>query len=121
MSTLRWRASAAAESHGGHAKPCEIHHTLIVEFADNDPMRKTDTTPAPQQRSRDRVYTSDGEWFVRTREGERGPFRNRQRAEAELRLYLETVCYLEQFGSNVPDDFDPSQVIVVDMDMPAWR
>jgi hypothetical protein len=84
-------------------------------------MRKTDTTPAPQQRAKDRIYTTDGAWFVRTREGERGPFRNRQRAEAELCLYLETLSYLEEFGGNVPDDFDTGQVIVVDMDMPAWR
>jgi hypothetical protein len=84
-------------------------------------MRKTDTTPATHERCKDRIFASNGQWFVRTREGERGPFRNRQRAEDEIRLYLDTLSYLEKFGATVPDDVDPSQVIVVDMDTPAWR
>lgn len=84
-------------------------------------MRKTDTTTAEYPRSKDRIFATDGAWFVRTREGDRGPFRTRRHAEAELLLYVETMSYLEEFGGSVPDAFDPNDVIVVDMDTPAWR
>ena len=83
-------------------------------------MRKTDTTTARFARSSDRIHAIDGAWYVRTREGERGPFRNRRLAENELRLYIDTMKYLDDFGGRVPAKIDRRDVIVVDMDAPAW-
>jgi hypothetical protein len=59
-------------------------------------MRKTDRHDDGHVRSSDRVYIDDDRWFVRTREGMRGPFSSRRAAEAEADLFVDTVKFLQE-------------------------
>ena len=59
-------------------------------------MRKTDRAPSDDMRATDRIFSEDERWFVRTREGMRGPFGSRRAAEAEADLFVDTVKFLEQ-------------------------
>ena len=67
-------------------------------------MRKTDQAPSSSVRSRDRIFSDDDRWFVRTREGMRGPFGSRRAAEAEAEMFVDTVKYLQQSQPSVPAD-----------------
>jgi hypothetical protein len=86
-------------------------------------MRKTDQTPDDHVRSFERVFHEDERWFVRTREGMRGPFSSRRAAEAEADLFVDTVKFLEEHHPGVPEDIDRDDITVVDMDLdkPPWR
>jgi hypothetical protein len=84
-------------------------------------MRKDDQSPDESARSTDRIFNEDERWFVRTREGRRGPFGSRRAAEAEAALFVDTVQYLEQNRPSVPPDVDQDDITVVDMDKPPWR
>lgn len=83
-------------------------------------MRKTDRSPDDSARSTDRIYNDDDRWFVRTREGTRGPFGSRRAAEAEADLFVDTVMYIEQIHPSVPPDVDPGDITCVDMGKPPW-
>lgn len=85
-------------------------------------MRKTDKTHHRHRRSADRIVQRDERWFVRTREGLRGPFRSRREAHAEARLFVDTMIYLsdELEGSGVAGTFDLDDVTVVNMDHIPW-
>lgn len=72
-------------------------------------------------RSADRVFHDGGQWFVRTREGIRGPFVTRSCAEAELRLYVDTMQFLEEHQGSMPSHLDLADVTVVDLDTPRFR
>lgn len=100
---------------------CEFRHVGPVTFGHNEGMRKSDTDNKPHPRKADRVFDEQGEWFVRTREGVRGPFRTRQQAEAELRLYVDTMSFLEENRASMPSHLDWGDVTVVDVDEPRWR
>jgi hypothetical protein len=65
-------------------------------------MRKTDLAPSDDARAIDRVFSEDERWFVRTREGMRGPFGSRRAAEAEADLFVDTVRFLEQNNPSGP-------------------
>lgn len=84
-------------------------------------MRKTDETQKYAVRSEDRIFIEDDRWFVRTREGLRGPFSCRRAAEAEADLFVDTVLFLEQNRSAVPTGVDQADIIVVDMDKTPWK
>lgn len=82
-------------------------------------MRKTDRQGRPHARSADRIVTRDERWFVRTREGLRGPFRSRREAQAEMRLFVDTMVYLSD--ETLPEHIDRDDVTVVNMDHIPWR
>lgn len=84
-------------------------------------MRKTDHTPHESGRSTDRIFREDDRWFVRTREGMRGPFGSRRAAHAEAELFVDTVKYLEEKRSELPPDLDEGDIDLVDMNGPPWR
>lgn len=84
-------------------------------------MRKTDELRQDAARSEDRVFIEDDRWFVRTREGLRGPFSCRRAAEAEAELFVDTVRFLEENHSAIPGDVDQGHIIVVDMDKTPWK
>lgn len=84
-------------------------------------MRKTDQSPSSSVRSTDRIFSEDDRWFVRTREGMRGPFGSRRAAEAEAELFVDTVKYLQQNHPSVPPDVDSDDITVIDLDRPPWR
>ena len=84
-------------------------------------MRKTDQNPSSSVRSPDRVFNEDDRWFVRTREGMRGPFGSRRAAEAEAELFVDTVKFLQQNQPAVSRDVDPDDLRVIDLDKPPWH
>ena len=45
----------------------------------------------------DRLFCSNGEWFFVTREEEKGPYRNRDLAEAALQRFIGEKVDLKQF------------------------
>lgn len=83
-------------------------------------MRKTDQSPTHVPRVEDRVFNEDDRWFVRTREGMRGPFGSRRAAEAEAELFVDTVKYLEQNQRTVPPGVDPDDITCVQLGQPPW-
>lgn len=83
-------------------------------------MRKSDTIDKPYRRAPDRIVCEDERWYVRTREGLRGPFGSRRVAEAEARLFVETMAYLESV-EELPAGVDPGDVTVVNMDQMPWH
>lgn len=50
-------------------------------------VRNSDVTSTDHPRAATRFYQSNGRWFYLTREGERGPFADRQSAEADAERY----------------------------------
>lgn len=85
-------------------------------------MRKTDKTQSRYRRTADRIVQRQERWFVRTREGLRGPFRSRREAHAEARLFVDTMIYLsdELDGSKMPGRLDLDDVTVVNMEHIPW-
>ena len=53
-------------------------------------MRKTDPRNPKKKyfRSNDRFFQINGQWYFSAREGEIGPFRNREQARLEARAYI---------------------------------
>lgn len=84
-------------------------------------MRKTDRVPSARSRGEDRIFNEDDRWFVRTREGRRGPFGSRRAAEAEAELFVDTVVFLEQNLRALPPDVDADDITLIDLDKPPWR
>ena len=84
-------------------------------------MRKNDPANQSYDRTAERIYSQDNEWFLRTREGIRGPFRNRREAEAELALYADTMRFLDDNRRAMPGDLDLNDITVVNFDRPAWN
>lgn len=82
-------------------------------------MRRSDQVRRSYTRTPDRLVCEDERWYVRTREGMRGPFATRRAAEAEARLYVDTMEYLER--AVLPPELDRSDVTVVDMNVMPWR
>lgn len=83
-------------------------------------MRKSDKFQKRHARTEDRITCDDERWFVRTREGRRGPFRSRREAQAEARLFVDTMMYLNDDPA-LPDHIDRDDVTVVNMDHIPWR
>ncbi len=79
-------------------------------------MRKTDKTRFRFRRANDRIEQQGERWFVRTREGLRGPFRSRREAHAEARLYIDTMIYLSDDLPPAAGHLDLRDVTVVNMD-----
>ena len=84
-------------------------------------MRKTDQSYREFERAADRVFCEDSRWYVRTREGLRGPFGSRRAAEAEAALFVDTMTYLERAGATLPADVNGGDVTVVNIDQMPWH
>jgi len=82
-------------------------------------MRKTDQSIRDHQRTLDRVFCEESRWYVRTREGLRGPFGSRRAAEAEAELFVDTMAYLER-AAELPSGVDGADVTVVNMEQVPW-
>ena len=59
-------------------------------------MRKSDIEDKAFFRVRKRLYCENGQWFFQTREAIRGPFKSEHEAEIELRLYIDTMEFVQQ-------------------------
>lgn len=58
-------------------------------------MRNSDVTSADFPRAATRFYQSHGGWYYATREGEHGPFADRQAAEADAERYTGLQSHIE--------------------------
>ncbi len=88
-------------------------------FRQNRAMRKTDQSSGEFQRVPERIYCDDERWYVRTREGMRGPFGSRRAAAAEAALFVDTMAYLERLRT--PDHVDRDGATIVKTDKLPWR
>lgn len=59
-------------------------------------MRKSDIEDKAFFRVRKRLYCENGQWFFQTREAIRGPFKSEHEAEIELRLYIDTMEFVQE-------------------------
>lgn len=81
-------------------------------------VREFDNPKVRHVRMVQRLVRRDEAWFVRTREGERGPFDDRRHATAELQRYVETMTFFGAHTDLVPDHVDPRDVTIVQLDLP---
>lgn len=59
-------------------------------------MRDTDENPGIRHfRSDSRLFCADGEWWFSTREGEEGPYANREEAELGLERFIQAQKILK--------------------------
>ncbi len=79
-------------------------------------MRKSDKKAIEHNRSPERFFQQEDQWFFQTREGARGPFETRQVAERELARFIDTMGFVEENEKHLPSDTDWKNVIIVDMD-----
>jgi len=59
-------------------------------------MRRTDEEQRTYFRVGDRVYQEGESWYYSTREGEHGPFKDRQEAEADMERYVGLQSHLDK-------------------------
>ena len=85
-------------------------------------MRKNDTDETVTLfRSSSRNRQHGGQWYLRTREGHRGPFDTREAAELELRRYIDTMEFVEEHESAFPSDVEWGEIVFVDLERtPAY-
>jgi hypothetical protein len=57
----------------------------------------------------DRLFCSNGQWFFVTREGEQGPYRNRDLAEAALLRFIGEKVDLRDFKNTRATHFDDTE------------
>ncbi len=81
-------------------------------------MRKTDEKNKVHYRTKDRFFCQDGWWYFQTREGNRGPFGSREEAETELKLYADTMEFINDNESSLPSGADWTNVTFVDAKEP---
>jgi len=81
-------------------------------------MRKSDVAYKNFKRARDRVFRREGQWYIRTREHERGPFETRAAARHELKRYADTMQFIEE--NELPPDIDRGDVTLVEIEEPNF-
>ena len=81
-------------------------------------MRKSDVVDKNFKRARDRVFRREGQWYIRTREHERGPFETRAAARQELKRYTDTMEFIED--NELPPDIDRGDVTLVEIEEPNF-
>jgi uncharacterized protein DUF6316 len=60
-------------------------------------MRDSDENPKIRHfRAGHRYFCQDGIWWFSTREGEEGPFKSREEAEAGLARYVESIKFMKK-------------------------
>ena len=84
-------------------------------------MRKKDTdeTVRCSRRRDSRTHQHVGQWYFRTREGDRGPFDTREAAVLELMSYVDTMEFVEEHESRLPSDIEWDDMVFVDLEKPA--
>ena len=87
--------------------------------AHNHPVRKSDEKNKVHYRAKDRFFCLDGHWYFLTREGNRGPFDSREEAETELKLYADTMEFIDDNESSLPSGTDWRNVTFVDAEEPS--
>ncbi len=80
--------------------------------------RKSDGANLRFIRSTKRLREQNGLWYVRTREGNRGPFVNRRDAVTELLRYADTMRYVDANRAILPDNLDWDDVTIVTVHEP---
>ena len=83
-------------------------------------MRKTDLKNLTHRRSGQRVIRHNGEWYYRTREGRRGPFKTEAALRADLLAFVGTMEYIQENPSHLPGGIDSADVTVIDIDAPRF-
>src|SRR5690606_22964723 len=107
----RWAGGAIrARLSNSITSPCGTLTLLEPAFVPNRAMRKPVKIPTHSPRAEGRVFNEDDRWYVRTREGMRGPFGSRRAAEAEAELFVDTLKFLEQNQRSVPPGIDPDDI-----------
>ena len=81
-------------------------------------MRKSDVAYKNFKRARDRVFRREGQWYIRTREHDRGPFETRAAARHELKRYADTMQFIEE--NELPPDIDRGDVTLVEIEEPNF-
>ena len=79
-------------------------------------MRKSDREEKAFFRVRKRLYCENGQWYFQTREAIRGPFKSEHEAEVELRLYIDTMEFVQESDPQQRSNIDWSNISVVDDD-----
>lgn len=83
-------------------------------------MRHNDANEARFARTRSRIAKGEKGWFVRTREGTRGPFASETEAWAYASIYVDTTKFLERSADELPAELDTSNVEVIEITLPRW-
>ena len=81
-------------------------------------VRKSDLFDSAYSRTGDRVFCRGTQWYLRTRENDRGPFKTRAEAVEELKRYIDTMEFLEE--NELPADVDPGDVTLVEFETPKF-
>jgi hypothetical protein len=81
-------------------------------------MRKSDLFDSAFARTDDRVFRRGEEWYIRTREDDRGPFETRAEALQELERYIDTMKFVEE--NELPPGIDVGDVTLVDVEEPKF-
>lgn len=64
-----------------------------------------------------RLFCSNGQWFFVTREGEQGPYPDRDRAEAALKRFIGEMVDLKQFqGTREAGIIDADRLTLIRVD-----
>ena len=82
-------------------------------------MRRSDSESRTSERTSSRVFQRSEGWFVRTREGLRGPFASKSAAEHEASAYAQTMEFLETHSESFADP-EIQEVEIVNMNRPCW-
>ena len=90
----------------------------MSEGREDSSVRKKDTNETVRRsRRRDcRTHQHVGQWYFRTREGDRGPFETREAAVLELMRYVDTMEFVEENESSVPSDIEWADMVFVDLE-----
>jgi hypothetical protein len=86
-------------------------------------VRKADLDgKAPKySRAKSRFQQRKGQWYFRTREGDRrGPFESRDAAELDLKLYIDAMQFVEENQTSLPTDVEWGDLVFVEVATPAY-
>jgi hypothetical protein len=89
-----------------------------MEATEKSNVRKSDLFDGAYSRTGDRVFCRGDQWYLRTRENDRGPFGTRAEAVEELKRYIDTMEFLEE--NELPADVDPGDVTLVEFETPKF-
>ena len=81
-------------------------------------MRKSDLFDSAFSRTEDRVFRRGEEWYIRTRDDDRGPFETRAEALQELEHYSDTMEFIED--TELPPEIDRGDVTLVEIEEPDF-
>ena len=77
-------------------------------------MRESDEKPSASHfRATERFFRENGQWYFSTREGEEGPFRTREAAEAAMQRYVKSIQAAANFKKEQTEKYarDPDKPV----------